>query len=47
MIKNFLAAILIATFAIAGGTVEAKSLWVDGGTMSMYSDKKVRNGRAY
>ena len=43
MIKKFFAAILIATFTIAGGTVEAKSLWVDGGAMSMYSDKKARN----
>ncbi|MBE8952171.1 MAG: flagellar basal body L-ring protein FlgH [Quinella sp. 1Q7] len=43
MTKKFLAAILIAAFVIAGGTVDAKSLWVDGGAMSMYSDKKARN----
>lgn len=44
MAKKILAAILIATFAIVGGNaVEAKSLWVDGGAMSMYADKKARN----
>ena len=41
--KKFFAAILIAAFTLAGGTVDAKSLWVDGGTMSLYADKKARN----
>ena len=40
--KKFLTAILIAAFVMAGGAVEAKSLWVDNG-MSWYSDKKARN----
>ena len=43
MIKKFLTAILIVTFLFAGSAVEAKSLWVDGSAMSMYSDKKARN----
>ena len=41
--KKFFAAALIAAFVLAGGAVEAKSLWVDGGYMSLYSDKKARN----
>ena len=41
--KKFLAAILIAAFVLTGGAVEAKSLWVDGGATSLYSDKKARN----
>lgn len=40
--KKFLTAVLIAAFVMAGGVVEAKSLWVDNG-MSWYSDKKARN----
>ena len=40
--KKFLTAILIAAFVIAGGAVEAKSLWVDNGN-SWYADKKARN----
>lgn len=40
--KKFLTAILIAAFVMAGGAVEAKSLWVDNG-MNWYSDKKARN----
>lgn len=43
MMKKIFAAILIATFIVAGGTVNAKSLWVDGGTKSLYADKKARN----
>ena len=43
MIKKFLTAILIAAFVFGGGTIEAKSLWVDGGAMSLYADKKARN----
>ena len=43
MTKKFLAAIMIAAFVIGGGAVEAKSLWVDGGSMSLYADKKARN----
>lgn len=43
MTKKFLAAIMIAAFVMFGGTVDAKSLWVDNGFMSMYSDKKARN----
>ena len=34
---------MIAAFVTVGGTVDAKSLWVDNGFMSMYSDKKARN----
>lgn len=41
--KKFLAAILIAAFVLTGSAVEAKSLWVDGGATSLYSDKKARN----
>lgn len=41
--KKILAAMLIAAFLSAGGTVDAKSLWTDGGTMSLYADKKARN----
>lgn len=41
--KNFLTAILIAAFVLAGSAVEAKSLWVDNGYTSLYSDKKARN----
>lgn len=40
--KKFLAAILIAAFVMAGGAVEAKSLWVDSGR-SWYSDRKARD----
>lgn len=43
MIKKFFAAIMIAAFVTVGGTADAKSLWVDNGFMSMYSDKKARN----
>ena len=43
MTKKFFSAILIATFLLSGSTVEAKSLWVDGSSMSLYSDKKARN----
>ncbi|MBQ3725709.1 MAG: flagellar basal body L-ring protein FlgH [Selenomonadaceae bacterium] len=43
MTKKFFAAILIAVFVFGGGAVEAKSLWVDNGSMSMYADKKARN----
>ena len=43
MTKKFLTAILIAAFVFGGGTIEAKSLWVDGGAMSLYADKKARN----
>ena len=42
--KKFLTAIMIAAFVFGGGAVEAKSLWVDnGGSLSLYSDKKARN----
>ena len=41
--KKFFTALLIAAFVLAGGAVEAKSLWVDNGTMSFYADKKARN----
>ena len=41
--KQLFTAMLIAAFVLAGGAVEAKSLWVDGGTMSLYADKKARN----
>ena len=41
--KKFLAATLVVTFLLAGGAVEAKSLWVDNGYTSLYSDKKARN----
>lgn len=41
--KKFFTALLIAAFVLAGGTVEAKSLWVDNGSMSLYADKKARN----
>ena len=41
--KKFFSAILIAAFVISCGTVDAKSLWVDNGTMSLYADKKARN----
>ncbi len=43
MMKKFFAAALIAAFVFGGGSVEAKSLWVDGGAMSLYADKKARN----
>lgn len=43
MTKKFFAAILIAMFIAVGGTADAKSLWVDGSVMSLYSDKKARN----
>lgn len=43
MTKKFFTAILIAVFIFGGGVVEAKSLWVDGGAMSLYADKKARN----
>jgi len=41
--KKFFAGILIAAFVLAGGAADAKSLWVDGGALSLYSDKKARN----
>ena len=40
--KKFLVAVALIAF-IFSGTTEAKSLWVDGGTMSLYADKKARN----
>ncbi|MBQ6006695.1 MAG: flagellar basal body L-ring protein FlgH [Selenomonadaceae bacterium] len=40
--KKFLVAVALIVF-IFSGTSEAKSLWVDGGTMSLYADKKARN----
>lgn len=43
MIKRIFTAILIVSFIIGGYTVEAKSLWVDNGTLSLYADKKARN----
>ena len=43
MTKKFFTAILIAAFVFAGGIVEAKSLWVDNGSLSLYSDRKARN----
>ncbi len=43
MTKKFWAAVMIAAFVFGGGAVEAKSLWVDNGTMSLYADKKARN----
>ena len=41
--KKFFAAMLIAAMVFTGGAVEAKSLWVDNGYTSLYSDKKARN----
>ena len=41
--KKFFAATLIAAGIMAGGAVKAKSLWVDNGYTSLYSDKKARN----
>lgn len=41
--KKIFTAVLIAAFVIAGGAVEAKSLWVDNGALSLYADKKARN----
>ncbi|MBQ7454758.1 MAG: flagellar basal body L-ring protein FlgH [Selenomonadaceae bacterium] len=41
--KKFFTAIFIAAFVLIGGAADAKSLWVDGGAMSMYADKKARN----
>ena len=43
VMKKFFAAVLIGALILTGGAVEAKSLWVDGGLMSMYADKKARN----
>ena len=43
MTKKFLAAIMITAFVFGGGAVEAKSLWVDNGSLSLYADKKARN----
>lgn len=43
MTKKFLTAILIAAFVIVGGTADAKSLWSENGSMSLYADKKARN----
>ncbi|MCR5834718.1 MAG: flagellar basal body L-ring protein FlgH [Selenomonadaceae bacterium] len=43
MLKKFFAAVLVVMFVTVGGAVEAKSLWVDGSTMSLYADKKARN----
>ena len=40
--KKFFA-ILIAAFVLTSCTGEAKSLWVDNGSMSLYADKKARN----
>lgn len=42
-IKRSLAAAMIGALILTGGAVEAKSLWVDNGTMSLYADKKARN----
>lgn len=41
--KKFFAAILIAIFVFSCANADAKSLWVDGGALSLYSDKKARN----
>lgn len=41
--RKIFTALLIAAFIIAGGAVEAKSLWVDNGALSLYADKKARN----
>ena len=41
--KKFFAAVLLAAFVVAGSAAEAKSLWVDNGYTSLYSDKKARN----
>lgn len=38
-----LAALAVTAFVLGGGAVEAKSLWVDNGTLSLYADKKARN----
>ena len=38
-----LTAMLTAAFVLTGGAVEAKSLWVDNGALSLYADKKARN----
>ena len=43
MTKKIFAAIMLAMFISAPIATEAKSLWVDGGAMSMYADKKARN----
>ena len=43
MTKKFLTAVLIVGIVLSGGAVEAKSLWVDNGTLSLYADKKARN----
>lgn len=42
VIKKILSAILVAAVLLAGGAVEAKSLWVDSGK-SWYSDRKARD----
>ena len=42
-IKRSLAAAMIGALILTGGAVEAKSLWVDNGNMSLYADKKARN----
>lgn len=41
--KKFFTALLIAAFVVAGGAVEAKSLWSENGSISLYADKKARN----
>ena len=41
--KKIFTAILIAAFVLTCGGVEAKSLWVDNGNMSLFADKKARN----
>ena len=42
-IKKSLVVAMIGALILTGGAVEAKSLWVDGGAMSLYADKKARN----
>ena len=43
VMKRSLAAAMIGALILTGGAVEAKSLWVDNGNMSLYADKKARN----
>ena len=40
--RKFLA-LLITALVLIGGTVEAKSLWSDNASMSLFADKKARN----
>ena len=41
--KKFFIALALIAFVFGGGAVEAKSLWVDNGALSLYADKKARN----